>query len=185
MVFSSGRAACDWETLFEASRLGNWPLTVACTASDLPRVRALNTDNKATVFTDIPKEEHDRLFASATVYALCLKEEQKSSGQIRLASSIEAGVPVVASNVRGLEGYLIDNVTALAYPPGDAQSLADAIGLLMQNAEKRKKLVSAAQDFARDKTRKVYFERIAHVLLESKEELQNTRSFKTSNDRPS
>jgi glycosyltransferase involved in cell wall biosynthesis len=170
MVFSSGRAACDWETLFAAFRLGDWPLTVVCTARDLPRIQALNADHKATVHTDIPKDEHDRLFASATVYALCLKEKQKSSGQVRLASSIEAGVPVVASNVRGLIGYLVDGVTAAAVPPGDAQALSTAIGQLMNSAEARRQLVTAAQTFARGNTREIYMDRIARMLAESNAE---------------
>lgn len=170
MVFSSGRAACDWETLFAAFRLGDWPLTVVCTARDLPVIEALNADRRAIVHTDIPKEEHDRLFASATVYALCLKEKQKSSGQIRLASSIEAGVPVVASNVRGLDGYVLDGVTAMAVPPGDAAALCRAIGLLMEDAGARRRLVSAAHAFARGNTRKIYMDKITAMLVESSAE---------------
>jgi len=179
MVFSSGRAACDWETLFAAFRLGNWPLTVVCTGKDLARVKALNADGRATVFTDIPKAEHDRLFESATVYALCLKEKQKSSGQIRLASSIEAGVPVVSSNVRGLDGYLIDGVTAAACPPGDAEALSKAISDLMDSPAARQRLVSAALEFARGNTRQIYMDKIARMLVESRKEITDTRPLRT------
>ncbi|MBU6503115.1 MAG: glycosyltransferase, partial [Burkholderiales bacterium] len=168
MVFSSGRAACDWETLFAAFRLGDWPLTVVCTTKDLPRVKALNSENRAKVYTDIPKQEHDQLFESATVYALCLKEKQKSSGQIRLASSIEAGVPVVACNVRGLDGYLVDGITAVVCPPSDAKALSEAISALMHDADKRRNLVAAALEFARGNTRQIYMANIARMLIESR-----------------
>jgi glycosyltransferase involved in cell wall biosynthesis len=178
MVFSSGRAACDWETLFEAFRLGDWPLTVVCTAKDLGRIQALNADHKATVLTEIPKADHDRLFESATVYALCLKEKQKSSGQIRLASSIEAGVPVVSSNVRGLDGYLVDGVTGIAVPPGDARALSEAISRLMHSPEKRKALVTAAHAFAQGNTREIYMGKIARMLVESKDEIRGAPAFR-------
>ncbi|MGH6849738.1 MAG: hypothetical protein ACREDD_04705 [Methylocella sp.] len=38
-VLASGRNSCDWETLFEAARFGNWPLIVACSSKDLSEDR--------------------------------------------------------------------------------------------------------------------------------------------------
>jgi hypothetical protein len=176
MVFSSGRAACDWETLFEAFHNGNWPLTVVCSAKDLSRVKLLNQSNKATVLAEVSRDVHDKLFETATVYALCLVEKQKSSGQVRLANCIDAGVPVVAANVRGLQGYLINGVTAMAYSAGDAKELGQIIEDLLRNEQKREELVVAAQEFASGHTREKYMRNISEMLLDSVIERNSMRS---------
>jgi Glycosyl transferases group 1 len=169
MVFSSGRAACDWPTLFAAQKIGGWPLTVVCSDKDLPLVKSLNADGQVKVLSNIPKKDHDDLFGSATVYALCMKEKFKSSGQIRLASGIEAGVPVVASSIRGLDGYVIDGVTAVAVPPGDAQALSDAVSGLLRDPARRATLVQRAWEFARDNTRALYIARIVEMLEKARD----------------
>jgi hypothetical protein len=164
-VFASGRSSCDWKTLFEAAYLGKWPLVVVCSGKDLPRVTALNKAGRATVFSEIAFVEHQRLLAGATVYALCLKESSKSSGQVRLAASIAAGVPVVASNVLGLEGYLIDGVTAIAVDEGDPSALAKAIDNLMNEPERRNALTVAGKQFAAKFTKHDYFSALRQLLL--------------------
>ena len=58
-VVSSGRAACDWETLFAAAEGADWPLTVVCGAADRERVEALNRGGRARVLAEIPRAEHD------------------------------------------------------------------------------------------------------------------------------
>jgi glycosyltransferase involved in cell wall biosynthesis len=164
MVFSSGRASCDWDLLFAACEIGHWPLTVVCTAEDLPRVTKLNEKGLAKVYSEIPKAQHDELFSSATIYALCLKEATKSSGQIRLACSIEAGVPVVATNVKGLEGYLLDGITAKAVPAGDAKALSNAIEYLLSNAIERTKQATVAFEYSKRFDRKTYINSIINLL---------------------
>jgi glycosyltransferase involved in cell wall biosynthesis len=164
MVFSSGRASCDWDLLFAACEIGHWPLTVVCTAEDLPKVNKLNERGLAKIFCEIPKVQHDELFETATIYALCLKEATKSSGQIRLACSIEAGVPVVATDVKGLEGYLLDGITAKAVPVGDAKALSDAIEYLLNNADERAKQVTRAFEYSRKFNRHAYINNIEKLL---------------------
>jgi glycosyltransferase involved in cell wall biosynthesis len=164
MVFSSGRASCDWDLLFAACEIGHWPLTVVCTAEDLPRVTKLNDKGLAKVYSEIPKAQHDELFSSATIYALCLKEATKSSGQIRLACSIEAGVPVVATNVKGLEGYLFDGITAKSVPVGDAEALSNAIEYLLSNPVERTKQATIAFEYSKRFDRSTYINNIANLL---------------------
>jgi len=130
-VFASGRAACDWETIFKAAEIGGWKLKIVCAGKDRERVERLNRDVRAEILSEIPQARHDDMLAQATVYALCLQEQYKSSGQVRLAACISAGVPVVASAVHGLDGYLIDGVTAAVVRPGDAAQLAMRIDALL------------------------------------------------------
>jgi glycosyltransferase involved in cell wall biosynthesis len=125
----------------------------------------LNRNGRATVFSEIPKLEHDRLLSSAAIYALCLNEDAKSSGQIRLASGIEAGVPIVATRVPGLEGYLIDGTTAIGVPPRDAKALAEAIDRLLANPTERTNLAKKAYEFSRRFSRISYISAIVDFIV--------------------
>ncbi|MGH6839073.1 MAG: glycosyltransferase [Methylocella sp.] len=60
----------------------------------------------------------------------------RSGGQTRLAIAIAAGVPVVASDVLGIEGSLINGVTAIAVEAGHPAALAREIETLMIEPEK-------------------------------------------------
>jgi glycosyltransferase involved in cell wall biosynthesis len=163
-VLASGRNSCDYKTLFEAAHFGNWPLCVVCAGKDLPRVATLNKNGRATVFCDIPSVEHQRLLAGAAIYVLCLKENFRSAGHVRLSTAIAAGVPVVASNVLGLEGYLIDAVTAIAVEPGQPAALSRAIENLMNEPERRNALTAAAKQYAAKFTKHDYFSALRQLL---------------------
>ena len=116
-VLSSGRAWCDWETLFAAAAGREWPLTIVCAGSDHERVAALNRDGRARVLTDVPRDEHDRLLGEAAVYAIALRDDAPSAGHVRLMAATDAGTPVVAGRIPALAGYLEDGVTARLVPP--------------------------------------------------------------------
>lgn len=163
-VLASGHSASDWKTLFEAAHSGNWPLVVVCSGEDLSRVTALNKNGRATVFSEVPRVEHQRLLEGAAIYALCLKESWKSAGQIRLSESIAVGAPVVASDVIGLEGYLIDGVTAIAVEAGHPAALARAIEYLMNEPERRNALAVVAKQYAARFTRQDYFSALRQLL---------------------
>jgi hypothetical protein len=163
-VMASGFNSCDWDTLFEAARFGNWPLGVVCRSRDLPRVAALNKNGRATIFSEIHVVEHQRLLAGAAIYALCLKPSLKSAGQVRLSTAIAAGVPVVASNVHGLEGYLIDGVTAIAVEAGNPAALARAIENLLIEPKRRNALTAAAMQYAAKFTKHDYFSALRQLL---------------------
>lgn len=144
-VVSSGRAFCDWETLFAAARRGDWPLTVICGRRDAAHVEALNADGRARVLVEIPSDAHDRVLAEAAVFALCVRDEGPSAGHVRLLAAVDAGLAVVASAVPGLEGYVVPGETAELVPAGDPQALADSIGTLLSDASQRQSLALAAQ----------------------------------------
>jgi glycosyltransferase involved in cell wall biosynthesis len=166
-VFSSGRAACDWETLFAAAEQSAWPLVVVCSSADEKRVATLNRSGRATILTEIPLAEHDRLLAQATVCAVVLREEGKSSGQVRLGTCIAAGVPAVVTEVEGLKGYLVDQITGHAVPANDPEALRAAIDLLMADPAKRQALVEAGRQETATYTREDYFANVAAMLRDA------------------
>jgi hypothetical protein len=166
-VLSSGRAWCDWETLFAAAAGCDWPLTVVCAASDRERVAALNRGGRARVLSEIPPAEHDRLLAGAAVYALALREDAPSAGHVRLMTATDAGTPVVAGDVPALTGYLEDGVTARLTPPGDPAALRAAIEELLASPGECERLAATALARAREWTYTEYFAAVSRLIDDS------------------
>lgn len=155
-VMASGRAACDWPTVFEIARGEPWPLTIVCGGAELEEVQRLNRDGRATVVADIGVEEHFRLLSSSAVYVLALRDVQASSGQIRLSDAVRAGTPVVASRTVGIAEYLEEGSTALTFAPGDAGGARVQVRMLLADGELWRRVRRAAFEDASSWSREVY-----------------------------
>ncbi|HTL47811.1 MAG TPA: glycosyltransferase [Verrucomicrobiae bacterium] len=163
-VIATGRVACDWETLFAAAEGTDWPLKVICTPQDLPLVRRLNRNRRAEVLCDIPAAEHHAQLCAASVFALCVFEKNKSIGHIRIRDAIAAGLPIVASGVRGVDGYLAHEENALLVPPGDPKALRGAIEKLLADPVRRETLARNAFERARPLTQENTVRRINDLV---------------------
>lgn len=164
-VLSSGRTSCDWETLFAAAAGRRWPLTVVCAPHDLAHINALNRDGRAQVRCEVSGDEYKDLLQASGAYALVLREEGSSAGHGRLRAAVDAGVPVVASRVRALEGYAEDGETALLVPPGDPQALRSAIEAVLADRELATRLREGAVAHAQGWTYADYFDAVRSLLL--------------------
>jgi glycosyltransferase involved in cell wall biosynthesis len=160
LVVSSGREACDWKTLFEAADGQGWHLRVICSRRDLPLVRELNRNAIAEVLCDVSRDDHGREVQKAAVYVLSLLEEERSSGHVRISDATRAGTPIVATAVKGIEGYIDNGETGLLVPPGDALLLRAAVNQLLADAQCRRTLAKNAFDRAASHTREDYMEKI-------------------------
>jgi type III pantothenate kinase len=85
--------------------------------------------------------------------------------------AMACGVPVVASAVGGMIDSVVDEVTGLHVPPRDPDRLADAVGALLDDAPRRRRLGQAGVRRARQlydwdrvatATREVYSDLVAH-----------------------
>ena len=112
-VLASGRSLCDWPTVFAAAEGQDWDLEIVCTSDDLPLIQRLNRNGVAKVRHDIPLQGHRGMLKEFAVYLLALEEAEISCGQIRVMDAVSGGTPVVASRVRGLTDYLVDEETSL------------------------------------------------------------------------
>jgi glycosyltransferase involved in cell wall biosynthesis len=166
-VFASGRTMCDWKTLFRAARGASWPLVIVCSKEDLPEVKRLNVDGRATVYSEISEKQHAELMRSASVYALCLSDRLVSSGQIRLRTAVIEGTPIVATAVQGLVGYAIDGTTACTVPPGDFLELRRLIERLLQSPKERAKLMESARSHCGMNDRKHFGNLFRKFVIES------------------
>lgn len=165
-VFASGRANCDWETVFAAARAGGWELTVVCGGADLERVRELNADGFARVLSEIPRSRHDRLMFASAVYVISVREESASTGQVRLMAAVGAGVPVVASAVGALAGYVDDGRTGLTVPPARPDLLRAAVDRLLAQPSRRRELRDAALEVARGWTYPDFYAAIVDLIAD-------------------
>ncbi len=162
-VFCSGRTACDWETVFAAAS-PDWELVVACSPSDAARVRELAAPVGAEVAVELPWDEHDRRLRAAAVYVIAILEREMSAGQVRLMAAVEAGVPVVASRVPALDGYVVEGETAELVAPADPDALRRAVGALLGDPGRRRRLRDAARERADAWTYSDYFERLSTAI---------------------
>ena len=72
---------------------------------------------------------------------------------LKPVEAMASGLPVVVSAVRALGELVKDKVTGLLFPPLDAAALADALQLLLDSPELRRKLGDNAREaVARDRT---------------------------------
>ena len=77
------------------------------------------------IWHDIPREQHDALLADAAAVPPARADTAHSCGHVRLMSATTWGVPVVATQVRGLRGY--EHLVTRAVPPGDRAALSAAL----------------------------------------------------------
>lgn len=163
-VLASGRAFCDWPTLFAAALGADWPLTVVCSAEDLPEVRRLASGTTVTVLSEIAAHEHAALLARASVLAVVMRDEGVSQGHVRLMDAADAGVPVVITEARALRGYLVPGQTALVVPTGDPEALRAAIDRLMADPAERERVRRAAFEHSQSWTGQDYLASIGSIV---------------------
>lgn len=163
-VMTSGMANVDWETIFQVAEKSNWSFLAVCNRANLRRVNRLNKNQRAVVLCDISQEEHARYVKGATVYALCVNETFTSVGQIRLMNAIELGVPVVASDVCGLQGYIRNGINCITAPPGNVMAIKAVIDQLMNDPALRSKLTTTARAYQSERTMEEYITQIIEYV---------------------
>jgi hypothetical protein len=164
MVLASGRAFCDWPTLFAAATGSDWPLVVVCSPQDRQAVASLAVGCGARVLCDLAADEHAALLARATVSVIAMREAGISQGQIRLMDANDAGVAVVATATRSLDGYAVAGQTALLVPPGDAPALRAAVDRLLRDRDERERIRRSAFERSQRWTGLDYLESIAALV---------------------
>jgi glycosyltransferase involved in cell wall biosynthesis len=163
-VIAAGRVNCDWPTLLSAAEGQPWTLTVVCPATDLPAVEELGGDGQVTILSEVPEKQVQELLSRSAVSVLAMREVGVSQGHVRLCASVDAGLPIIASATRSLEGYVEDGRTAILVPPGDPTALREVISQLLSDPVRRDDLASAAWDRAERWTWEEYLRAISGLL---------------------
>jgi glycosyltransferase involved in cell wall biosynthesis len=92
------------------------------------------------------RRDRERLYAAMDVFVLPSKWEGLS---LALVEAMGAGRPVVATRVGGNPEVVTHGRTGLLVPPSEADTLADALGGLLADADQRTMLGEAAASEAR------------------------------------
>ncbi len=94
----------------------------------------------------VPRDELERLYAEAAVVACPSRREGFG---VTCLEAMAYGKPVVASDVGGLRDLVVDGETGILVPPRDPGALRAALESLLQDADLRRRLGSAARERAR------------------------------------
>lgn len=86
------------------------------------------------VVTDLPSAAMPERYRTARFVVLpMLNTSQFSAGASVALEAHASGCAVIATNTPGMRDYVVDGVTGLLVPPGDAAALRDAIQKLWEN----------------------------------------------------
>ena len=92
---------------------------------------------------------------------------QEGSGSLSVIEAMQAGVPVVASDVDGIPEDVTDGDSALLVQPGNVPALGEALGRLINDASLRRCLASRAREvFAQKFSPEVFTEALGATYAE-------------------
>ena len=129
---------------FRVEIIGGGPLQPTLEADVLRR----GLKDVVTFRGALPQEEVRRAYQRATVFALpCIVTSQGDRDGIPtvLLEAMASGVPVVSTAVSGIPELIDSGHDGLLVGPHDPGMLADALGLLLADAELRDRLAQAAR----------------------------------------
>jgi glycosyltransferase involved in cell wall biosynthesis len=101
------------------------------------------------VFCDLPVGETLDCIRNAAANAILLKDNERGAGHITAVAAMLSGVPQIVSDVEVIRDYLVDGVSAIAVPLGDADAVRSAIGRLIADPAHAAKLSGNARAYAR------------------------------------
>lgn len=106
------------------------------------RVAALGAADSVVVHGFTPQADLDRLYRQSDIFALASFAEGVP-GVLMEAMAMQ--IPCVATNIMGVPELIEDRADGLLVPASDADALADALDLLIQNPDLRQRLGEAAR----------------------------------------
>lgn len=139
--------------LLEAVRrlAGDWPALRAAIAGEGPERRALEEQiarsglaARASLLGLV--EPVEELLADADIFVLPTIHREGLS--LAVLEAMASGLPVIASRVGGVPEAVVDGLTGILVPPGDAEGLSAAIRRLAADPEMRRRMGDAGRERA-------------------------------------
>ena len=164
IILAVGRDhARDYKTLFEAAeKLPDVEFVVICSRRN---IEGLSVPKNIKILFDLTYREVADWYRRAMAVVIPMKEMQRSSGQMTLTDSFQAGKPIIASDVVGIAHYGLKNgQDALLVSPGNAKKLVDAINKLTLDGNLRRKLGQGTRKLAQRFTTGNYAKNIAETV---------------------
>jgi glycosyltransferase involved in cell wall biosynthesis len=95
--------------------------------------------------TFVPAADLRECYARAQVVAIALKPNLHVSGMTALLEAMACERPVVVARTPGMETYVQDGKTGILVPPGDSEAMAQAIGELLRDPDRRREMGEAGR----------------------------------------
>ena len=144
-VCAIGSQARDYATLVEAVRGGPTRLVIVASPHSMQGIApAPNVE----VRTNIPLDDAMNILKHSRAMVLPMNSATARCGHVTAVSAMHLGVPIISTDCRGLDDYLVDGRTARLVPQGDPAALAGAIAALLADAGRRDELARAGRAFA-------------------------------------
>jgi glycosyltransferase involved in cell wall biosynthesis len=126
------------------------PLVIAGSGPDATSLAAqadrLGLVSRVTLLGEVPRERVKSLLAGAGVVVMPSRFE---GNPLIALEAMQAGAPLVASDIPGLPPELVDGVTGVLVPPDDSAALAAALGRLVHDPAAALALGRGAKEAAR------------------------------------
>ena len=117
-------------------------------AADRELARSLGVETFIDMLEDVSRDALAELYRGASLYVLSSVEEGLG---IPLLEAMSTGLPVVTTRCGGPESVVVEGVTGLFAPVGDAPALADRMGALLRDVKTRRRMGSLARQLAVEK----------------------------------
>ncbi|WP_344092937.1 glycosyltransferase family 4 protein [Microbacterium deminutum] len=135
----------DYETLFEAASMVDAPFTVACEPRN---VQSLNAPPNVSV-VNMYDDAYRRLLHRADIVVTPTKAPAYPSGQTVVLEAMSMGKATITTDSQAMRDYVFDGETGILVSQRDPQQLAARINRLLDDAQLRESVGSAAQARAR------------------------------------
>lgn len=166
-LLAMGSAHRDYATLIAALEPLGLP-TVIVARRDI--ADALPSHAWLTVRHGLTEEECLALLSRARLSVTPIDNPDTASGQVTFVNAMRLGVPVIATDCPGTEGYIEDGRTGRLVPPRDAVFLRSTIEELWHDADTRERLSAAARIEAEARfSDQAVSEMLRSILLELQE----------------
>jgi glycosyltransferase involved in cell wall biosynthesis len=148
LICAAGQLLRDYECLVEAVR--DLPVRVEIAAGSPWIERKL--EPKAPLPANVSWGKLNRfelraLYARSALAVVPIKQNHYQTGIATILEMMAMGKCVIATKTQGQTDTIVDGVTGVYVPPGDAQALGRVIAQLLQNPSKAAELGAAARRF--------------------------------------
>lgn len=105
-------------------------------------IERLGLGDRVRLTGELPADQVRRELEEADIFCLPSFSEGLP---VSIMEAMAIGVPVVTTAIAGIPELAVNGETALTVPPANAEALADAIGLLLDDGHLRERLCAAAR----------------------------------------
>jgi glycosyltransferase involved in cell wall biosynthesis len=145
-ILAIGNEQRDYQTLFAALRGTNLKLVVGASSPWSSSKHKIVSDPNVIQLGRISYTELREVYSRARLVVLPLRDVDYAAGANATLEAMSMGKSLIATESRGLEGYVSHDETGWLVPPGDVKRLRDRILSLWDNPATRNRLGANARD---------------------------------------